>query len=106
VSNPTDLAVTSNFAGGPERYAVFRNDDGTAAVMQLVEKQNIRNFTPWSTDGTIRSVAAIEAHLYAAVTRSIAGGTIYILERFDQDITLDAATEYATEAAMSTSRPG
>jgi hypothetical protein len=101
IVEPTDMAVTSNFAGGPERYAVFRNDDGTMAVMQLVESQKIRNFTPWTTDGTIQSVAAIEDHLYAAVTRSIAGNTIYLLERFDQDITLDAATEYATEAAMA-----
>jgi hypothetical protein len=101
LSNMTDLAVTSNFAGGPERYAVFRNDDGTMAVMQLVENQKIRNFTPWTTSGTIQSVAAIEDHLYAAVTRSIAGSTLYLLERFDQDITLDAATEYATEAAMA-----
>lgn len=100
ISNPTDLAVTSNFAGGPERYSVFRNDDGTLAVMQLVESQKIRNFTPWDTDGTIRSVSAIEDHLYAAVTRSIAGGTLYTLELFDQAITLDCATEFATEAAM------
>jgi hypothetical protein len=101
LSNMTDLAVTANFAGGPERYAVFRNDDGTMAVMQLVENQKIRNFTPWSTNGTVQSVAAIASDLYAAVTRSIAGGTIYLLERFDQDITLDAATEYATEADMA-----
>lgn len=101
LSGMTDLAVTSNFAGGPERYAVFRNDDGTMAVMQLVESQKIRNFTPWTTSGTVQSVAAIEQHLYAAVTRAIAGNTVYVLELFDQDITLDAATEYATEAAMA-----
>lgn len=101
LSSMTDLAVTSNFAGGPERYAVFRNDDGTMAVMQLVESQKIRNFTPWTTNGTVQSVAAIEQHLYAAVTRTIAGNTVYVLELFDQDITLDAATEYETEAAMA-----
>lgn len=101
LSGMTDLAVTSNYADGPERYAVLRNDDGTVAVMQLVESQKIRNFTPWTTDGTIQSVAAIQGHLYAAVTRAIAGNTLYLLERFDQDITLDASTEYATEAAMS-----
>lgn len=96
VSNPTDMAVTSNFAGGPERYAALRNDDGTLAVMMLVEKQNIRNFTPWETNGTYESVAAIEHDLYAATTRQIAGNVLYLLELFDQDITLDAATEYAT----------
>lgn len=94
VKSPTDLAVTSNFAGGTERYAALRNDDGTLAMMQLVEKQNIRNFTPWETDGTYESVTASEEFLYAAVTRQIAGNTIYTLELFDQDITLDAAKQY------------
>jgi len=101
ISNPTDLAVTSNFADGPERYAMMRNDDGTLAVMQLVESQKIRNFTPWSTDGTFQSIASIEDDVYAAVNRTIAGGIVYVLEHFDQSITLDAATEYATEAAMA-----
>jgi hypothetical protein len=101
ISNPDGLAITANFADGPERYAVLRNDDGALAVMQYVEKQNIRNFTPWDTEGTVQSVAAIEANIYQAVTRSIAGNTLYLLERYDQDITLDCATEYATEAAMA-----
>ena len=96
VSNPTGIAVTSNFANGPERYAVLQNDDGTLAVMQLVEEQRIRNFVPWDTDGTIVSVCALNEHLYAAVTRQIAGNTRYVLERFDQDLTLDAATEYTS----------
>lgn len=100
IDNPTDMAVTSNYAGGPERYAVLRNIDGTLAVMQFVEKQNIRNFTPWTTNGTVQSVSAIDDHLYAAVTRSIGGNTIYTLERFDQDITVDCATEYETQVAM------
>lgn len=101
ISHPTDLAVTSNFGSGPERYAFMRNDDGTLAVMQLVESQKIRNFTPWDTNGTYQSIAAIEDDVYAAVNRTIGGTTVYVLEHFDQDITLDAATEYATEAAMA-----
>lgn len=96
VKNPAEFAVTSNFSGGPERYAVFRNEDGTLAVMQLVEAQKIRNFTPWDTNGTIISVTAIGGDLFQAVVRQIAGDTRYILERYDQDVTLDCATEYAS----------
>jgi hypothetical protein len=100
VDTPDRLAVTSNFAGSPERYAVFRNSDGTAAVLQLVEVQKIRNFTPWATSGDYLSFASISGDLYAAVRRNINGTTTYTLELFDQDITLDAATQYATKPEM------
>lgn len=98
ISNPERIVVTSNFADGPERYAVLQNDDGTLAVMQLVETQKIRNFTPWDTDGTYTSGCAIGKFLYVTTRRLIAENTRYLLELFDQDLTLDAATEYASLA--------
>lgn len=94
---PTELAVVTRFSGGPERYAVFRNSDGTLAVMQLIEAQQVRNVTPWNTDretDTFESVCGIEGDLYAACVRSIAGNTVYTLERFDQNITLACATKF------------
>lgn len=109
VTTPTDMAVTSNYAGGPERYGLFRNSDGSLAVMQLVEKQNIRNFTPWAAEretDTYRSVAAIDDDIYVATIRNIAGNTVYILELFDQDITLDAATEYTLATDMDDASSG
>lgn len=105
VETPDRLAVTSNFGGDPERYAVFRNSDGSLAVLQLVEVQKIRNFTPWTTDGSYLSVASIAGDLYAAVERTIDNQTKYILELFDQDITLDCAIEYATDTDMDTDVP-
>jgi hypothetical protein len=100
IETPDRIAVTSNFAGNPERYAVFRNSDGTLAVLQLVEVQKIRNFTPWTTDGTYLSVASISGDLYAAVQREFGGTTHYYLELFDQELTLDCATQFATKTAM------
>jgi len=100
IKSPDRMAVVSNFAGDPERYAVLRNADGSLAVLQLVEAQKIRNITPWTTDGEYLSVASIAGDLYAAVKRTIGTVTTYTLELFDQDLTLDAATEYATKAAM------
>lgn len=102
VMTPTSLAVTTNFSGGPERYCVMVNSNGSLAVMQLVEAQKIRNFTPWDTAGIYDSVRALGGDLYAATTRSIAGNTVYTLELFDQDVTLDAATEYTTLSDLTT----
>jgi hypothetical protein len=105
ISNPTRMTVVSNFAGGPERYAVFINDDGTLAVLQLVEVQKIRNITPWTTSGIYTSVCGIDKYLYCTTERTVAGNTRYYLELFDHDITLDLATEYSTEALMDAGIP-
>ena len=94
---PTDLTIVSSFSGEPERYAVFRNSDGTLAVLQLIEMQKVRNAVPWETDretDTFQSVCGIEGDLYVACIRSIAGNTVYTLELFDQDVTLDCATQF------------
>jgi hypothetical protein len=99
------MAVVSNFAGGPERYAVFINADGSLAVLQLVEVQKIRNITPWNTNGIYTSVCGIDKYLYCTTERSVAGNTRYYLERFDQNITLDLATEYTTEVLMDAGIP-
>lgn len=106
VKTPAEMTVTSNFSGGPERYAAMVNSDGTLAIMQLVEVQKIRNFTPWDTNGSYVSVAGIQGDLYCAVTRSVGGGARYFLERFDQNATLDCATQYATKALMDAGVPG
>lgn len=103
VSNPTRLTTVANFAGGPERYAIAQNDDGTLAVLQLVEAQKVRNMVPWSTTGAYTSVAGAGAFLYAATERTVAGNLQYFLELFDQDVTLDCTTEYATKAIMDAS---
>jgi hypothetical protein len=94
--SPVDMVVVSNFSAQPENYAVFANDDGTMAVLQLIEAQKTRNATPWEADrdaDEVVSVCAIEGDLYAHCVRAIAGNTIYTLELFDQEITLDYAVE-------------
>jgi hypothetical protein len=106
IETPDRMAVVNNFEGQPERYCVIRNSDGTLAIMQLVEAQRIRNFTPWNTDGTYLSVIGVFGSLYAIVQRVIDASTVYTLERFDQAVTVDAATEYASSAALADGSTG
>jgi hypothetical protein len=106
IKTPDRLAVTSNFGGDPERYAAIRNSDGTLAILQLVEAQKIRNLTPWETNGEYLSVASLGGDLYVAVKRTLGGLTKYILEKFDQTLTLDCATRYTSEADMNAGVPG
>jgi len=102
---PVDMTVVTAFSAEPERYAALCNEDGTLAILQLVEAQKIRNVTPWETDrptDTYESVVGIYGDLYAACIRSIAGNTIYTLERFDQSITLDCAVRLTDLADVPT----
>jgi hypothetical protein len=58
IDTPVRFGVVSNFNGGPERYAMLINSDGTMAAMQIVTAQKIRNVTPWDTNGEfVRSPA-------------------------------------------------
>lgn len=95
IHSPVGLAVASNFAGGAERYAFLLNDDGTIAVLQLVEQQKIRNVTPWETSGSVKSICCIQGDAFAVVQRFVAGATHYYLEKFDTSYTLDLARTVA-----------
>lgn len=91
IKNPARFGVTTNFNGGPERYALLVNADGTVAATQIVAAQKIRNVTPWVTAGTVDSMACLQGDVFLTTTRTIDGATSYFLEKLDQDITLDNA---------------
>jgi hypothetical protein len=93
INNPTRFGVTANFNGGPERYALLVNADGTLAVMQLVVAQKIRNVTPWATHGEVKSVACLGGDVYLTTTRPVGVIATHFLEKLDQGVTLDCAQE-------------
>lgn len=101
IKTPIDMAVCHGFDGGSETYGVIVNSDGTLTVMQSVESQKVRNFTPWGTAGLYLSVAAFSGTIYAIVRRTINSLTVYCLEQFSPALTLDAATNYADESALA-----
>jgi hypothetical protein len=103
IDNPTRLGVVSNFNGGPERYALAVNADGTITALQLVAAQRIRNATAWSTAGIINSVACLQDQIFITTTRTVRGGVHYFLERFDQNVTLDLSKTFGSLADIPAS---
>lgn len=95
IKTPTRVATVSNFNGGPERYAMLVNSDGTIAPMQIVSAQKIRNVTPWDTQQDYRSVSCLRSQVFVTTRRTVNGGTRYFLEVFDQSVTLDLAVTSA-----------
>jgi len=100
INNPYDMAVTTNFEGGPERYCVFSNADGSLAVMMLLEGQEIRNFVPWRTSGYFGSVCVVKKRLYCSVLR-VPGYQLFHLELFDNALTLDGVLDINTAPELA-----
>lgn len=96
-----DCCAVHNFGGGDERFVLFANGDGTAALMLLVDKEDIRSFVPWNTTGAYKSFCALDGRVYACVERVIDGETVYQLEMFDHSITLDASVVDETLATAA-----
>ena len=75
----------------PEQFAFFLNNDGTLAVYHAARNEQISSWSKWETQGSIKSITAMEGILYALVERTINGSTKYFLEKFDEDYTLDCS---------------
>jgi hypothetical protein len=102
LNEPYDMCVTTNFEGGPERYCIFSNIDGTLAVMMLVETQDIRNFVPWTSPGIssgalsyLGSACVVTKRVYIAVLRER-----WYLERFENELTLDGVMDLPNQAFL------
>lgn len=100
LSNMVDSCFVNNF-GGDERFGIFVNDDGTAACMMLIDEEEIRNFRPWITDGSFKSLCSHPGKVYACIERVIGGATVYQLEMFDHSLTVDGAVRGSDLAAMA-----
>ncbi len=96
-----DTAFSDPIGDRPERYGFFVNDDGTMAVMMLMERQNFRSFVPWDTQGGFKSVATNRGDVAVIVRRNVAGTNEHWLEVLELGLLLDGATQYASLAATA-----
>ena len=67
------------------------NDDGTISVFHSVRSEKIAAWYPWNTTGTFESVTELNGVVYAIVKRTVNSATVYYLEKFDFDTTVDCA---------------
>ncbi len=102
-----DSAVLLGTDKQPEQYAFFVNEDGTAAVFHSVRNEQLAGWTPWSSPGEsgtdkFLSFTQSGTKLFASTQRTIDGGTVYWLEMFDPDTTLDACSKFDTTTELQT----
>lgn len=102
VTGGVDSAVLLGTDTTPEQYAFFVNSDGTVAVFHSIRNEKFAGWVQWNTNGNYKSVTECGNTLFAAVERTINGSTVYWLEKFDWDVTLDAITATDTNTELST----
>ena len=92
LKNPVDLAARrSTSTDEADRLFIVNGDDGSMAVYSLLVGQNVIAPSRFTTDGEFIAVSVELSDTYAIVKRTINGSTVYYLEKFNGDLTLDSA---------------
>ena len=96
ISGVQQVSVFFGNTTGPEQWATMVNDDGTIAIYHSVRSEKIAAWIPWTTDGTFESITELNGIIYASVKRTINSATVYYLEKFNFDRTVDCAVNLSS----------
>lgn len=100
IRNPIASAVLQSTTRDDSDFLFLMNEDGTMAIYQTRQDQNISAFTLAETGGTnilslndgFKGGVQVGDDLFLMVKRTIEGTEHYFIERFDFDIFTDSAT--------------
>ena len=101
ISGADDTATLLGTDERPEQYAFFVNSDGTIAVFTSVRNEELAGWVQWNTNGLFKSVTSTGNKLFASTERTIDGSTVYWLEMFDWNVTMDAVKQDTATATTS-----
>jgi hypothetical protein len=90
--SPSDMAVrkaTSTDEG--DRLFIVNSDDGSLACFTLLRSEQVVAPAEWTTSGEYLAIGVDISDIYTVVKRTINSATVYYVEIFDKDVTLDCA---------------
>lgn len=90
--SPSDMAVrkaTSTDEG--DRLFIVNSDDGSLACFTLLRSEQVVAPAEWTTSGDYLAIGVDISDIYTVVKRTINSTTVYYVEIFDKDVTLDCA---------------
>ena len=102
IKTPVDMSGTEGALNQPEKLAFIVNTDGTMSVYNSVRAEDIRAWVPWETDGEFVSVRCLDEQIFVVVKRTINSSTVYYLEEFSFDATMDCAKDATGPASTWT----
>lgn len=106
IRTPVSAAYADKFEDKAERYAFFVNSDGTLAVYQNIEDQNVNGFGLYEGNGEYKSICVVGEDIFFAAERIVNGVATYTLEKMDSELRLDAVKTFATNPGSLTAYAG
>jgi len=94
IKNPVDLAARrSTSTDEADRLFIVNGDDGTMSVYSILVGQEVIAPSSFTTDGEFIAVAVEISEVYCIVKRTMPGAltSVYYLEKFNENLTLDSA---------------
>jgi len=102
MKTPVDLAARrSTSTDEADRLFIVNSEDGSMAVYSILVGQQVIAPSEFTTDGEFVAVAVELSDVYCVVKRTVNSATIYTLELFDSDLTLDSAKSGGAAASVT-----
>lgn len=91
INNPVSSAVRQSTSDSPADYFYVVNGDGTMAVLNIARDQELLAWSLWTTDGSYEEVTVLGQDVYVTVNRTVNGGTVRYIEKFNSLHFMDAS---------------
>lgn len=91
INNPVKMSPSRGTDSSDANYVYIVNSDGKMTVFNTLSAEDVAGFTPWETEGNIKSVSVVDKEVNVLVERVIESTTVYFIERENADINTDAA---------------
>jgi hypothetical protein len=99
---PTNMALRRSVATDENDLLLITNsDDGSMAAYSLLRTQNVIAPSRFITKGSFIDVGVDITTIYVVVKRTIDGGDVYYVERFDDTLQTDSAVTGTTGSSAS-----
>lgn len=92
LKGPVDMSIRrATSTDETDRLFLVNGDDGSMTVYSILQEQNVVAPSKFTTDGDFIAIANEIAETFTIVKRTVNSATVYYLEKFDEDLTLDSA---------------
>lgn len=102
INSPVEIGTYRNPDVDQGNYLIVINEDGTLAVLQSIDEENVQGWTSSTTDGQFRHLDNSENDVYFIVEREINSVTKFYLEKLLFDVKTDSASVQTLGAPATT----
>ncbi len=100
--SPVSMAYRPATSNDESDLVFIVNNDGTCAVLTTLRDQDITAYSLLTTDGLYKDVVVDLTDIYFIVERTIDGNTVRYLEKYNENLRMDAGYYEAVSSAKDT----